>query len=48
LSYGIDGLRGALVSGALTFGFWYDFSVLGVITLIVLGIGAYLFSKIEI
>jgi ABC-2 type transport system permease protein len=48
LSYGIDGLRGALVPGALTFGFWYDFGVLGVITLIVLSIGAYLFSKIEI
>jgi ABC-2 type transport system permease protein len=48
LSYGIDGLRGALVPGSLTFGFWYDFSVLGVITLAVLGIGAYLFSKIEI
>jgi ABC-2 type transport system permease protein len=48
LSYGIDGLRGALVPGSLLFGFWYDFSVLGVITLVVLLIGAYLFSKIEI
>jgi ABC-2 type transport system permease protein len=48
LSYGIDGLRGALVPGAIQFGFWFDFGVLGVITIIVLGIGAYLFSKIEI
>jgi ABC-2 type transport system permease protein len=48
LSYGIDGLRGALVPGSLQFGFWLDFGVLGAITLIVLGIGAYLFSKIEI
>jgi ABC-2 type transport system permease protein len=48
LSYGIDGLRGALVPGALQFGFLVDFTVLGVIALIVLGIGAYLFSKIEI
>ena len=32
LSYGIDGLRGALVPGALHFGFWFDFGVLGVIT----------------
>jgi len=48
LSYGIDGLRGALVPGSLQFGFWLDFGVLGVITLIVLAIGAYLFSKIEI
>lgn len=48
LSYGIDGLRGALVPGSLAFGFWTDFSVLGIITVIVLAIGAYLFSKIEI
>ena len=48
LSYGIDGLRAALVPGSLHFGFWMDFGVLGVITLIVLAIGAYLFSKIEI
>jgi ABC-2 type transport system permease protein len=48
LSYGIDGLRAALVPGSLQVGFWYDFGILGVITLIVLGIGAYLFSKIEI
>ena len=48
LSYGIDGLRGALVPGSLQFGFWLDFGVLGVITIIVLAIGAYLFSKIEI
>jgi ABC-2 type transport system permease protein len=48
LSYGIDGLRGALVPGSIQFGFWFDFGVLGVITLVILGIGAYLFSKIEI
>lgn len=48
LSYGIDGLRGALVPGSLQFGFLMDFTVLGIITLVVLGIGTYLFSKIEI
>lgn len=48
LSYGIDGLRGALVPGSLVFGFWADFTVLGVIAFVVLAIGAYLFSKIEI
>ncbi len=48
LSYGIDGLRGALVPGSLQFGFWYDFGILGLITLIVLLVGAYLFSRIEI
>ncbi len=48
LSYGIDGLRGALVPGSVQFGFWFDFGVLGIITLVILSIGAYLFSKIEI
>ena len=47
LSYGVDGLRGTLVSGA-HFGLAVDFSVLGVITLALLAIGTYLFSKIEI
>ncbi len=48
LSYGIDGLRAALVPGSLQFGFWTDFWVLGGFTLLVLLVGAYLFSKIEI
>jgi len=47
LSYGIDGLRGALVGGA-HFGLATDFLVLGVITLIMLIIGSYLFSKIQV
>jgi len=47
LSYGIDGLRGALVGGA-QFGLVPDFLILGVITLIMLVIGSYLFSKIQI
>ena len=47
LSYGIDGIRGAF-SGVAAFGFFTDFAVLAVITFIVLAIGAYLFSKIEI
>lgn len=48
LSYGIDGLRAALTASPAHFGLWTDFGVLGVFTLIILGIGAYLFSKIEI
>lgn len=48
LSYGIDGLRAALVPGSLQFGFWTDFWVLGGVTLVILLVGAYLFSKIEI
>ena len=47
LSYGIDGLRGALVGGA-HFGLATDFLVLGVITIVMLIIGSYLFSKIQI
>jgi ABC-2 type transport system permease protein len=47
LSYGVDGLRGTLVNGA-HFGLLADFSVLSVVTIIVLVIGSYLFSKIEI
>ncbi len=47
LSYGVDGLRGTLVNGA-HFGLLTDFSVLSIITIIVLVIGGLLFSKIEI
>ncbi|MFA5318441.1 MAG: ABC transporter permease [Patescibacteria group bacterium] len=47
LSYGVDGLRGTLASGA-HFGLGVDFLVLSVITAIMLGIGSYLFSKIQI
>jgi ABC-2 type transport system permease protein len=47
LSYGVDGLRGTLVSG-VHFGLGTDFIILGVITAIVLAIGSYLFSKIQI
>jgi ABC-2 type transport system permease protein len=47
LSYGIDGLRGALI-GVSTFGMTTDLIVLSVITLTLLGLGSYLFSKIQI
>jgi len=47
LSYGIDGLRGALMGGA-QFGLMSDFLILGIITVIMLMIGSYLFSKIQI
>lgn len=47
LAYGVDGLRGALVGGA-HFGITTDLLVLGVITTALLGIGGYLFSKIQI
>ncbi len=47
LSYGVDGLRGTL-TGAAQFGLTLDFFVLSAITLILLGVGTYLFSKIQI
>jgi ABC-2 type transport system permease protein len=47
LSYGIDGLRGALAGGN-HFNMFLDFSVLAIITAILLVLGSYLFSKIEV
>lgn len=46
LAYGVDGLRGALV-GVAQFGMMSDFIILGSITMILLIIGSYLFSKIQ-
>jgi ABC-2 type transport system permease protein len=46
LSYGVDGLRGAL-NGGFAFGVAIDFAVLGLLAAILLAIGAWLFSKIE-
>ena len=47
LAYGVDGLRASLLSGA-QFGMATDFAVLVILALVVLGIGSYLFSKIQI
>ena len=47
LTYGVDGLRGAL-SGDFVFGLVTDLTVLGGLAAILLAIGAYLFSKIEV
>jgi len=47
LSYGVDGIRGAL-TGVSHLGIGMDFSVLIIITAIILAIGSYLFSKIEV
>jgi len=47
LTYGVDGLRGALV-GQMQFGFGIDLAVLTGVTVLFLVIGSYLFSKIEI
>lgn len=47
LTYGVDGLRGVLAVSA-HFSLPMDFSLLVVMTLIVLTVGSYLFSKIKI
>ncbi len=47
LSYGVDGLRGAL-SGGFAFGAATDLMVVVGLAAILLAIGAYLFSKIEV
>lgn len=47
LSYGVDGLRGTLVNGSY-FGLATDFIVLAGITAVIVAIGSYLFSRIQI
>lgn len=47
LSYGVDGIRGAL-TGVSHLGIFIDFLVLLVIAFVMTLIGSYLFSKIEI
>lgn len=47
LSYGVDGLRGALI-GAWHFSFAVDVAVLGAVAAAFLATGAYLFSKIQL
>jgi ABC-2 type transport system permease protein len=47
LSYGVDGLRGA-VTGVFNFGLSTDLLILSIATIILIGIGTYLFNKIQI
>jgi ABC-2 type transport system permease protein len=47
LSYGVDGLRGA-ITNSFHFGLPMDLAVLSIATAILIGIGSYLFSKIQI
>jgi ABC-2 type transport system permease protein len=46
LTYGVDGVRGTFI-GVHTFSITYDYLIITTITIILLGIGSYLFSKIE-
>lgn len=47
LSYGVDGLRSSLI-GVAHFGVGTDLAVLTLITLVTLGVGSHLFSKIQL
>jgi ABC-2 type transport system permease protein len=47
LSYGVDGLRDVLLN-ITHFGLYLDLGVLSIVCLFLLGIGSYLFSKIQI
>ena len=47
LAYGVDGLRGVLI-GTWHFGPAFDAGLLGLIALVFLSLGAYLFSRIEV
>lgn len=47
VTYGVDSLRG-LFTGIFHIGLMTDFAVLGVVTILVLVIGSYLFSKIQV
>ncbi|KKT26768.1 MAG: ABC transporter, permease protein [Parcubacteria group bacterium GW2011_GWA2_43_9b] len=46
LSYGVDGLQGALI-GHSRYSMGFDFMVLAAITVLLVALGAYLFSRIE-
>jgi ABC-2 type transport system permease protein len=47
LTYGVDGLRGALTQRFI-FGAGADIALMSVSAIILLGVGSYLFSKIQI
>jgi ABC-2 type transport system permease protein len=47
LSYGVDGIRGALI-GAPHFSLVVDVSVLGVFVVVLLAVGSYLFSRMQV
>ncbi len=47
LTFGVDGLRGSL-GGISHFGVGIDLMILSILSLILLGIGSYLFSKVQI
>ncbi len=47
LTYGVDALRGSFTN-TFHFGLWNDLAILGTVAFLVLVVGSYLFSKIQI
>ena len=47
LTYGVDGIRGALISGS-HYGIGFDFLVLTLVALALTGVGTYLFSRMQV
>lgn len=47
LSYGVDGLRGALI-GTIQFGYTTDIAVIVIVSAVLLMIGSWLFSRIQV
>jgi ABC-2 type transport system permease protein len=47
-AYGVDGMRVAFIGGPSQFGVAADLGVLAAITLLLLGVGSYLFSRIQL
>ncbi len=47
LSYGVDGLRYSLLYSSATFGIGTDLTILAVVTAVLLGLGSYLFDRIQ-
>jgi ABC-2 type transport system permease protein len=47
LTYGVDGVRGAFI-GASTYSIAIDFLITATVTALLLGLGSYLFSKIQV
>lgn len=47
LSYGVDGIRGSL-TGITHYGLGIDLFILSILTIVILSLGSYLFSKIQL
>jgi ABC-2 type transport system permease protein len=47
LAYGVDAMRDTLINQTY-FGLGLDFSIMAIVTIMILGIGSYLFNKIQI